>query len=653
MEPATKQDLKDLLKEFRESMKESIREAVAVGFGNTKPAFEQATISTSSQFLAMDASDDKDLAPACSSPEQGTYALDFAPTTTIDALPELDIDATGVAAPTPTTCSTDGLIHSTDGDDRMEASKAAWDSSTPFTARPGDSPTPMSEPSLGLALGALAQTKCLAECSGQVDASVTASVILATAGCMPTTCSTEWVTHADSRIIDSSSTTLPIWLAAAAVHRSWVQTVPPHPPDLRLFFWWDHGCLMSGRGDLERVIHPSPNESLCTRQCQEVKLSCLFHGMSISWQWLVHWLVYGVDLHQIPCPSFSNGEPPDVDCSSVANWDPHVPISVDDKFLKHLFLSVQVHDSGMVVVPSLTLIRLLTVLEAPFTIHGGFLLIDGLWGWSLHLFGRVKKVSDDKRDAQCSLVYLKLQQHGLFVVHLTDGNSLCSCHYTDALAFEWGYNHISYRQLLEICCKRLKCKWRIQSGLVQTTFSRIGAVTSGTMGLLVVQLPECIDDQLAELLKENFNEMPKCSVTPISCESGCKLHNTSFFIWRTSAVCLLLCCYDQFQWKLAGLCYHLSNCCPVTLLGLPVSANCLTRRYAGHKNQVYHMKLSHSNHCQEGINLQVEQIWCAITSNTIDAYPCGGEDHARESLFNLELAVHAKEFDVHGGALTV
>ena len=28
--------------------------------------------------------------------------------------------------------------------------------------------------------------------------------------------------------------------------------------------------------------------------------------------------------------------------------------------------------------------------------------------------------------------------------------------------------------------------------------------------------------------------------------------------------------------------------------------------------------------------------------------PCGGEDHARESLFNLELAVHAKEFDVHG-----
>ena len=45
--------------------------------------------------------------------------------------------------------------------------------------------------------------------------------------------------------------------------------------------------------------------------------------------------------------------------------------------------------------------------------------------------------------------------------------------------------------------------------------------------------------------------------------------------------------------------------------------------------------------------MQVEQIWGAITSNTIDAYPCGGEDHARESLFNMEL-VHAKEFDVHG-----
>lgn len=204
----------------------------------------------------------------------------------------------------------------------MEPWKVAWSMPTPFTMHPGDSPTPSSEPALGLALGALAQTKCLTECSGQVGASVTADAISATAGCIPTTCSTEWVTNANSRTIDSSSTTLPIWLAASAVHRSWVQTVPPHPPDLRLFFWWDHGCLMSGSGDLERVIHPSPNESLCTRQSQEVKLSCLFHGMSISWQWLVHWLVYGVDLRPILWPSFSIGEPSDVDCSSVANWDP-------------------------------------------------------------------------------------------------------------------------------------------------------------------------------------------------------------------------------------------------------------------------------------------------------------------------------------------
>lgn len=411
---------------------------------------------------------------------------------------------------------------------------------------------------------------------------------------------------------------------------------------------------------------------------------------------------------------------------------------------------------GRVVVPFPTLLRILTVLEASFTIHGGFLLMDGIWGWSLHLLGRVKKISADKQDAPCNLVCLKLQQLGLFAVHLTDGNSLCSCHYTaaigdtwygsgssssdsmtigskevqiirllaniyccnttksevmqgslynspnciigtelcdlrvnwyldhallrieewwldiqgllladaffetsfwpkqhiikegfaslghrftDAIAFEWLYSHISYGQLQEVYCKRLKCNWRIQSGLVQTTFSRTGAVTGRTMGLLVEQLPECIDDQLAELLEEKLNEMPKCSVTPISCESGYKLHNTSFFIWRTSAVCVLLCCDDQFQWKLAGLFYHLSNCCTVTLLRLPVSANCLTLMYAAHKNQIYYMKLSHSNHCQEGINLKVEQIWCAITSNTLDAYPRGGEDHARESLFNLELGV--------------
>lgn len=103
MEPATKQDLKDLLKEFREEFRESIKEAVAEAFGNSKPALEHATTSTASQLVAMDA---KVPPPACSSPDQGTSALYLAPTATIDIVPELDIDATGVVPPTPTTCST-------------------------------------------------------------------------------------------------------------------------------------------------------------------------------------------------------------------------------------------------------------------------------------------------------------------------------------------------------------------------------------------------------------------------------------------------------------------------------------------------------------------------------------------------------------------
>lgn len=99
-------------------------------------------------------------------------------------------------------------------------------------------------------------------------------------------------------------------------------------------------------------MHLSTNETLCTRQSQEVKLSCLFHGLSISWQWSVHWLMHGVDLRPIPWPSFSIGEPSDVSCFCFANWDSYVTISVDDihpwNIMEHLFLIVQVHDSGMV-----------------------------------------------------------------------------------------------------------------------------------------------------------------------------------------------------------------------------------------------------------------------------------------------------------------
>ena len=51
MEPATKQDLKDLLKEFRESIKEVVAEA----FSNSKPALKHATTLAASQLLSTDA----------------------------------------------------------------------------------------------------------------------------------------------------------------------------------------------------------------------------------------------------------------------------------------------------------------------------------------------------------------------------------------------------------------------------------------------------------------------------------------------------------------------------------------------------------------------------------------------------------------------
>lgn len=84
---------------------------------------------------------------------------------------------------------------------------------------------------------------------------------------------------------------------------------------------------------------------------------------------------------------------------------------------------------------------------------------------------------------------------------------------------------------------------------------------------------------LPDLLEEKLNGNPKYSLTITSSENGYKLLNKSLVIWRTSAVCILFCCSAQFQWKVAWLFYHLSNCCPVTQLRLLVSVNYFTLIY--------------------------------------------------------------------------
>ncbi|XP_044446350.1 uncharacterized protein [Triticum aestivum] len=131
MEPATKNDLKDLMKELLKELKEDIKEAVAEAFGNSKPALDHAFTPAASQLLPTDA-------PA--SPTTTVDVVPVLPTSSASAKP-VDIDATGIAAPTPTTCSTDGHGNDTGGDGFMGVSVLVRDTIHPSSASPEASPT--------------------------------------------------------------------------------------------------------------------------------------------------------------------------------------------------------------------------------------------------------------------------------------------------------------------------------------------------------------------------------------------------------------------------------------------------------------------------------------------------------------------------------
>lgn len=143
--------------------------------------------------------------------------------------------------------------------------------------------------------------------------------------------------------------------------------------------------LLRGSNGLEAQMHSRPIKSVCrVGQFQEVNLSCLFHWMSVSWQWLVHWLVHAVNLQPIPWSSLLVGAPSDVCCSSVANWNTHATNSVDEiypwKFMEHMFLIVQGHDSELA--SSYLPVKLY---------HIGYLGYN-TWEWSYDLLGHYIRI---------------------------------------------------------------------------------------------------------------------------------------------------------------------------------------------------------------------------------------------------------------------
>jgi hypothetical protein len=77
----------------------------------------------------------------------------------------------------------------------------------------------------------------------------------------------------------------------------------------------------------------------------------------------------------------------------------------------------------------------------------------------------------------------------------------------------------------------------------------------------------------------------------------------------------------------------------VAHIGLHAPENLMIEQliYEAHKGYIY-IQFPNSNHCQEGANFMVEQLYFPDDGRfTPDAFRCGGEKLTREQLFEMKL----------------